>query len=141
MPISTSGAVSMLWPLALYFAAIIAIIGAILVSSFIIGERRKSRTPFVYESGMNPTGTTHLRLSVSYYLIAMFFLIFDIEAAFIFAWAVSVREAGWGGYAAMAVFVAILTAGLVFLWREGALDLKTRPRKMPEEHGGPAAWK
>lgn len=128
MPMSTSGAVSMLWPLALYFAAIIAIIGAILVSSFIIGERRKTRTPLVYESGMNPTGTTHLRLSVSYYLIAMFFLIFDLAAAFVFVWAVSLHEAGWTGYGAILLFIVILSAGFAYLWREGSLEVRAGDR-------------
>ena len=137
----SGGAAMTLWPLALYVGAAVIIIAAILLVSRFSGERRTDRTPVPYESGLPPTGSTHIHLSVNYYLIAMFFLIFDIEAAFIFAWAVSVREAGWGGYAAMAVFVAILITGFVFLWREGALDLKTRPRKMPEEHGGPAAWK
>jgi NADH-quinone oxidoreductase subunit A len=125
---STSGAISTLWPLVLYFAAIIAIIGAILVSSFIIGERRKNRTPSVYESGMNPTGTTHLRLSVSYYLIAMFFLIFDLAAAFVFVWAVSLHEAGWTGYGAILLFIVILSAGFAYLWREGSLEVRPGDR-------------
>ena len=118
-----------MWPLALYFAAIVALIAAILTTSWLVGERRKNRSPSVYESGMNPTGTTHIRLSVTYYLIAMFFLIFDLEAAFIFAWAVSLRKAGWTGYIGMVIFIVVMAAGFIYLWKEGALDLKPIPIK------------
>jgi NADH-quinone oxidoreductase subunit A len=114
---------SPLWPLLAYFAAIVAIIGGMLVTSHYLGERRLARNKIPYESGMNPTGSTDLRLSVSYYLIAMFFLIFDLAAAFIFAWAIALHEAGWAGYAAIALFIVILSSGFIYLWREGALEI------------------
>ena len=115
---------SHLWPLAVYFAAIVAIIGAILAVSHVVGERRTDRTKVPYESGMNPTGSTHLRLSVSYYLIAMFFLIFDLASVFVFAWAISLHEAGWTGYGAILLFIVILSAGFIYLWREGSLEVR-----------------
>ncbi len=115
---------SHLWPLAVYFAAIVAIIGAILAVSHVVGERRTDRTEVPYESGMNPTGSTHLRLSVSYYLIAMFFLIFDLASAFVFAWAISLHESGWTGYGAILLFIVILSAGFIYLWREGSLEVR-----------------
>jgi NADH-quinone oxidoreductase subunit A len=74
------------------------------------------------------TGTTQVRLSVTYYLVAMFFLIFDLEAAFIFAWAVSLRQGGWPAFFEMLIFIVVLLAGLAYLWRQGALDWSPRPR-------------
>ena len=71
---------------------------------------------------MPPTGSARLRLRASYYLVAMLFVVFDLEAAFIYAWAVSVRQTGWAGYIEILVFVAVLAVGLVYLWRAGALD-------------------
>ncbi len=75
-----------------------------------------------YESGIVSTGAAHDRLSVHYYLVAMFFVIFDLEAVFIFAWAVALRQAGWAGFVEVAVFIGILIAALAYLWRLGALD-------------------
>jgi NADH-quinone oxidoreductase subunit A len=70
-----------------------------------------------------------LRLSVNFYLVAVFFVIFDLESVFIFAWAICVREAGWAGYVEIVVFVGILLAALAYLWREGALDWGPDQRK------------
>ncbi len=64
-----------------------------------------------------------MRLDVRFYLIAVFFVIFDLEAVFIFGWAVGVRELGWAGYTSIVVFIGVLLAALVYLWRAGALDL------------------
>ena len=129
------------WPLIVYFAAVLLVIVGMLTTSHFLGERRKGLSPMKsarmpYESGMIPTGSTQVRLSVTYYLIAMFFLVFDLEAAVIFAWAVAVREAGWPGYVEMLVFIVILMAGLAYLWREGALDWG--PRTAPSRARGGA---
>jgi NADH-quinone oxidoreductase subunit A len=67
-------------------------------------------------------GSAHVRLSARFYLIAMFFVIFDLEAVFVFAWAVAARELGWPGYWEMAIFVGLLVVALAYLWRLGALD-------------------
>lgn len=112
----------MLWPLLLYSFAVLGIVGGILVLSYLLGPQRKRRPAMPYESGVDPTGAARLRLSVKYYLVAMFFVIFDLEAVFIFAWAVAVREAGWLGFVGMLMFIGVLLATLVYLWREGALD-------------------
>jgi NADH-quinone oxidoreductase subunit A len=81
---------------------------------------RAKNEPF--ESGVVSQGGARMRLSAKFYLIAMFFVIFDIEALFLYAWAVSVREAGWAGFVVVAIFVGELLLGLVYLWRIGALD-------------------
>jgi NADH-quinone oxidoreductase subunit A len=91
--------------------------------SFVLGERHKGRTTGEpYESGMPPTGPARMQFDVKYYLVAMFFVIFDVEAIFIFAWAVSVRDLGWPGYVHAVIFVGILLVALFYLWRLGALD-------------------
>ena len=69
-----------------------------------------------------------LRLSVNFYLVAVFFVIFDLEVAFLFAWALCVRQAGWTGYLDSLIFIGILMAALAYLWREGALDRSTGQR-------------
>jgi NADH-quinone oxidoreductase subunit A len=112
-----------LWPLAVYFAAVIVIVTVMLVLSYVLGQRHRERaTEEPYESGIVSTGTARVRFDVKFYLIAMFFVIFDLEAVFIYAWAVSLRETGWPGYAEMLVFIGVLAAALIYLWRLGALD-------------------
>jgi NADH-quinone oxidoreductase subunit A len=112
-----------LWPLAAYFGAVVVLAAAIVGISYVLGERHKERqTDEPYESGMLLTGSARLRFSADFYLIAMFFVIFDLESIFIFAWAVSVRELGWAGYAEAMAFLGVLAAALVYLWRVGALE-------------------
>lgn len=112
-----------LWPLVLYAALVLIVVGAMLGLSYVLGERHKDRaTGEPYESGIVSTGSARLRLSVKYYLVAIFFVIFDLESAFIFAWAVAFRELGWVGYIEIIVFIGVLLAGLIYLWRNGALD-------------------
>lgn len=118
--------VANLWPLAVYMAAVILLAAAMIWLSYILGERHTGRTTGEpYESGIMPTGGAWIRFDVKYYLVAMFFVIFDLESIFIFAWAVTVKEAGWGGYLAIVIFIGILMAALFYLWRMGALDWGT----------------
>lgn len=67
-------------------------------------------------------GNARLRFSAKFYLVAMFFVIFDVEALYLFAWSVSVRESGWVGFIEAAIFIGLLLVGLLYLWRIGALD-------------------
>ena len=121
---------STLWPLAVYFAGVIVLVGIGMVGlSFLLGQRHKDRaTGEPYESGIVSQGTARIRLSAKFYHVAMFFVIFDLEAVFIFAWAVAIRDLGWLGYIEVIVFIGVLFAGLVYLWRMGALDWGSRPR-------------
>ncbi|RPI60299.1 MAG: NADH-quinone oxidoreductase subunit A [Planctomycetaceae bacterium] len=98
---------------------------------YVLGERvRRGRaTDQPYESGILPTGNARLRLTAKFYLIAMFFVIFDLEAVFIFAWVIAFRELGWAGYIEIVIFISILIAALVYLWRQGALDWGTKNSK------------
>ena len=119
-----------LWPLAVYVAVVVLMVAGLLVLSWFLGERHRERaTGIPYESGMLPTGSARLRFAADFYLVAVFFVIFDLEAVFIFAWAVAARQLGWLGYAEVAVFVGVLLAALVYLWRVGALDWGTSARK------------
>ncbi|MCX6355899.1 MAG: NADH-quinone oxidoreductase subunit A [Candidatus Aureabacteria bacterium] len=105
-------------------------------TSYILGERhRGGAMGQPYECGIVPTGSARLRHSAKFYLIAVFFVIFDLEAVFVFAWAVAVRESGWAGYAEMLIFIGILLSALVYLWRIGALEWGSRhtPRRGAED--------
>lgn len=118
-----------LWPLLVYVALVLVVVLGMLGLSHFLGQRHRERaTDEPYESGIPPTGSARLRFDVRFYLVAMFFVIFDLEAAFLFAWAVALRQAGWLGYVEAVIFVAVLLAGLVYLWRLGALDQATPPR-------------
>jgi len=112
-----------LWPLAVYFALVGLLVVAMLSLSFVLGERHTDRaTGSPYESGILSEGSARVRFSAKFYLVAMFFVIFDLEAVFLFAWAVAVRETGWAGYAEALLFITVLLATLAYLWRVGALD-------------------
>ena len=112
-----------LWPLAVYFAAIVVIIAGLIGLSFVLGQRHRERaTGEPYESGIVSTGSAQVRFDIKFYLVAVVFLVFDLEAAFLYAWAVAVREAGWAGYVGVLVFVGVLAAALIYLWRLGLLD-------------------
>lgn len=118
------------WPLVFYFALVIALTTVMIALSYILGERHKERaTDAPYESGVVSFGSARLRLSAKFYLVALFFVIFDLEATFIFAWAVALYQVGWKGYIEMSIFIVILFAALIYLWRLGALDWNPRPTK------------
>jgi NADH-quinone oxidoreductase subunit A len=109
--------------LAIYLGAILALVATMLGLSHVLGQRHRApATVQPYESGMLPVDDAHLRFPAQFYLIAMFFVVFDLEVVFIYAWAIAAREAGWAGYLEVLVFVVILLAALVYLWRVGALD-------------------
>jgi NADH-quinone oxidoreductase subunit A len=75
-----------------------------------------------YECGMPPVGDARERQSVKFYLVAMIFLLFDIEIAFLYPWAMALRELGWSGFVQVVLFMALLMAGYVYVWRKGVLD-------------------
>ncbi len=112
-----------LWPLAVYSAATLLLVAGMIGLSYILGQRHVGRAMGEpYESGIASTGSAHVRFDVKFYLVAMFFVIFDLEAVFIFAWAIALRESGWTGYLEILFFIVILVSALVYLWRNGALE-------------------
>ncbi len=111
------------FPLAVVFAVAVAMGLALVGLATLLGPRRPSRVKAApFECGSEPIGDARQRFGVRFYVIALLFVVFDIEAVFIYPWAVQVRELGWAGYATMAVFAGTLVAGLAYVWKKGALE-------------------
>jgi NADH-quinone oxidoreductase subunit A len=93
------------------------------VLSGLLGPRRPTPEKSApYECGMPPVGDARERQSVKFYLVAMIFLLFDIEVAFLYPWAMALRQLGWPGFVQVVLFLALLLAGYVYVWRKGVLD-------------------
>jgi NADH-quinone oxidoreductase subunit A len=118
------------WATAAYVAAVFGLCALMLGLSWMLGGNSGARArnePF--ESGVVSASPERLRLSAKFYLVAVFFVIFDVEALYLYAWAVSVREAGWLGFIEAFIFIFILGASLVYLVRIGALDWSPQARR------------
>jgi NADH-quinone oxidoreductase subunit A len=95
---------------------------SVLLSS-LLGPRKPSPEKAApYECGMPPVGDARERQSVKFYLVAMIFLLFDIEVAFLYPWAMALRDLQWAGYGQVILFMALLLAGYIYVWRKGVLD-------------------
>jgi len=91
--------------------------------SSLLGPRKPSpEKEAPYECGMPPVGDARERQSVKFYLVAMIFLLFDIEVAFLYPWAMALRDLQWAGYLQVLLFVGLLLAGYIYVWRKGVLD-------------------
>jgi NADH-quinone oxidoreductase subunit A len=118
----------MIWPLVAYFAFVVVLATVIIILSYLLGQRHfEPATGEPYEGGIVSEGSARVRFSVNYYLVAMFFVVFDLEAVFLFAWAGAARELGWAGYLEVVLFVVVLVAALIYLWKVGALDWAREP--------------
>jgi len=118
------------WPLAVFFILVVLLVTFILAVSFVLGQRHRGRmTGEIFECGLVSTGSARVRFAAKFYLMAMFFVIFDLESVFIFVWSVGVHELGWIGYLEISIFIGILLAALFYLWRVGALDWGTLKQK------------
>lgn len=114
---------TLIWPFMVYTAIVFALVGIILGISYVLGQRHKDRaTGEPYESGILSTGGARLRFPSQFYLVAMLFVIFDVEAVFIITWAIAFEELGWPGYISVCVFIFILLVVLIYEWRNGALN-------------------
>ena len=123
----TNGYTTALWPLLLYFALVLVVVIGMVGLSYILGQRHQERaTNQPFESGILPTGSARLRIPAQFYLVAMLFVIFDLEAVFLVAWAIALRSVGWMGYVGALVFIGVLVVGLLYEWRMGALDWNKR---------------
>lgn len=95
---------------------------SVLLSGF-VGPRKPTPEKLApYECGMPAVGDARERQSVKFYLVAMIFLLFDIELAFLYPWAMALRDLGWTGFLQVTLFVLLLTTGYIYVWRKGALD-------------------
>ena len=109
--------------LLIYTVIAVALICCLLLAAWWLGAKRMNLGKDApYESGIVPEGSARLAWPVPFYLVAIFFIIFDVEAAFIFAWAVAWEPLGLAGLVQITVFITILAAGLVWLWLKGGLD-------------------
>jgi len=116
-------------PTEVYFPVLLQAVAAMLLAaglltvSYLLGKRVKNRVKDMpYESGIVPTGDARQRFSVKFYLVAMLFILFDIEAIFLYPWAVVYRELLMQGFVEMLVFVILILSGFFYIWKKGALD-------------------
>jgi NADH-quinone oxidoreductase subunit A len=100
-----------------------ALAAGLLTASYLLGKRVRNRVKDMpYESGIVPTGDARQRFSVKFYLVAMLFILFDIEAIFLYPWAVVYRELRMPGFVEMLIFVILILSGFFYIWKKGALD-------------------
>jgi NADH-quinone oxidoreductase subunit A len=119
-----------LWPLGLYIVLVLVLVAVMLGLSYLLGQHHTERsTGEPYEGGIVSEGSAHVRFSLRFYLVAMFFVIFDLESVFIFSWAIAGRKLGWPGYWEIVTFIGVLVATLAYLWRLGALDWNVNRRR------------
>jgi NADH-quinone oxidoreductase subunit A len=126
------------WLPVLLQATLAAIIAAALVTlSYLIGHRVKNRVKDMpYECGIEPTGDARQRFSVKFYLVAMLFILFDIEAIFLYPWAVVYRQLKMFAFVEMLIFVILILAGFFFIWKKGVLDWAHSEREVAELPAG-----
>lgn len=118
-----------LWPFLVYACGVLLLVATMLLLSSILGQRRaNAATNMPFESGVVPVGTSQVKMSVEFYLVAILFVIFDLETVFILAWAVAFFELGWSGFIAVALFVFILVVALIYELSTGALNWGTKQR-------------
>jgi len=120
-----------MWPFLVYGAIVLVLLAIIISLSYILGQHHKERaTGEPYESGILESGSARLRFSSQFYLVAMMFVIFDVEAVFIVLWALAFQELGWAGYIGACVFIGLLVAVLIYEWSTGALDFGPDGKKI-----------
>ncbi|MGQ9687622.1 MAG: NADH-quinone oxidoreductase subunit A [Desulfobaccales bacterium] len=110
-------------PVLIYMVITVGLVLLIVGLSEFLGTKKHTyQKDLAYECGMDPVGDARHRYSVRFYVIAMFFIVFDIEAIFLYPWAVVFKPLGWFGFVEMAVFIFILVVGLAYVWGKGALE-------------------
>ena len=119
------------WPFLVFGAIVFVLVAAILGLSYILGQRHNDRaTGEAYEAGILSTGSARTRFPSQFYMVAMLFVIFDIETVFVISWAIAFDELGWAGFIGAAVFIFILFVVLIYEWRNGALDFGPDGKKI-----------
>ena len=114
-----------IWPIAAYFVILVAMLIFMMVLSHFLGPKTKSRAKNIpYESGIVSVDHNKTRFGNHFFLYAIFFVIFDLETIFLFAWVIAFDEVGWLGFIEASIFIFVLLAALIYLIRIGALDLK-----------------
>jgi NADH-quinone oxidoreductase subunit A len=120
------------FPVLLQVVLAVVIAAALVTLSFVIGHRVKNRVKDMpYECGIAPTGDARQRFTVKFYLVAMLFILFDIEAIFLYPWAVVYKQLKMFGFFEMLTFVVLLLAGFFFIWKKGVLDWAHNEEPVP----------
>jgi NADH-quinone oxidoreductase subunit A len=110
-------------PLLLHFGIAIGLAGVIVTLSWLIGQHKPNRAKLSpYECGVQPIGDARERFSVKFYMVAMLFILFDVEAVFLYPWAVILKELKMFGFWEMIVYIGIFLVGLFYVWKKGVLD-------------------
>jgi len=110
-------------PLLLHFAIALGLASAIVILSYLVGQHKPNRAKVSpYECGVQPIGDARSRFSVKFYLVAMLFILFDVEAVFLYPWAVILREVKMFGFWEMIVYIGVILVGLFYVWKKGVLD-------------------
>jgi NADH-quinone oxidoreductase subunit A len=110
-------------PLLLHILAATIVASAIVGLSWLLGKRRPTRAKMSpYECGMEPVGDARQRFSVKFYLVAMLFILFDVEAVFLYPWAIILRSLKMFGFWEMLVYIGIVLVGFFYVWKKGVLD-------------------
>lgn len=106
------------------FLGICLVIGlALLVAPFMVAYRAPDTEKLsAYECGFNAFDDARMKFDVRFYLVAILFIIFDLEVAFLFPWAVAFKDLGWFGFTSMMIFLGVLTVGFIYEWKKGALE-------------------
>jgi NADH-quinone oxidoreductase subunit A len=134
-----SAEITSLWPFVVYFIAVLLLVATMLGLSYLLGQRRANHaTNLPFESGVLSVGSPQIQMSVEFYLIAIFFVIFDLETVFIFAWAIAFYELGWAGFAAVGIFIFVLGVALIYELSTGALDWGIKTRSRAPKVAGPS---
>ena len=108
--------------LILFTVSFLNAIGMVVVSHILNPKRYTAQKRMPYESGMIPLGSTRQRFSVKFYMVAISFIVFDLETIFLLPWAVEARDLGWGPFIAVFIFTVVLALGLAYEWRKGGLE-------------------
>ncbi|MBI1789297.1 MAG: NADH-quinone oxidoreductase subunit A [Acidobacteria bacterium] len=118
------------FPVLLQAGIAMLIAAAMLGLSYLLGKKvRNAVKDSPYECGIEPTGSARERFSVKFYLVGMLFILFDIEAVFLYPWVVVYRDLKLFGFVEMLLFIALVLAGFFFIWKKGALDWKPAERR------------
>jgi len=133
-PVAIEGTLSPWEPgifsLIIYVILVLVFVGSQLFLASWLGERKKSpEKSRPYESGIIPTGTARLRYPVPFFMVAIFFLLFDVEGAYIFSWAIAWKDLGWTGWLQISFFIIVLLLGLVYIWKKGGLEWGATTKK------------
>jgi NADH-quinone oxidoreductase subunit A len=118
------------FPVLIQILIAIAVAGGMIGASAVLGRRLKDPVKSMpYESGMNPIGNARERFSVKFYLVAMVFILFDIEAIFLYPWAVIYRQLRFFAFSEMLLFIVLVLCGFFYIWKKGVLDWSAEDRR------------